>query len=194
MSKNVNTTEKKKPVMTPRKTAVTAPEKKAQVFRVGFVLVLLIGMLVAPAIINWVSNRNRNVDADWLPGAGTTIINNEALSDVLNDDRENVGTFVYIGMAGCPACQEFEPILATTLSYLNVGLRHFQMEDALAENEAFASELFDTIVARASRGWGSNPTVPVIKLFVEGQIVDYLSGVQQQAEIIQFFERNGGLD
>ena len=40
--------------------------------------------------------------------------------------------------------------------------------------------------------WGGG--VPVIKFIANGHIVDFLSGVQESETVIEFFERNGGLE
>jgi len=195
MSKNFNKSAKKqptnKPVMTPRKKPVTPQEKKAQWFRVGFVLVLLALMIATPAFINWLTRRN--LDIDWLPTTGTSIITNDEMAQILEDDSD-YGIFIYLGMASCPACQQFEPILHATLAELGLGLRHFQLEDAMDEDQDVATELLAIISERATASWRDRGGVPVIKLFHNGRILDYLVGVQSQEAIINFFERNGGLD
>ena len=187
MSKN----NEKKPIMVTRKTAVTSAEKKAQLFRVGFVLVLVVVMLLTPMFINWLSRRD--LDINWLSTTGTQIITNNEMSEILADNSDR-GFFVYIGRASCPACQQFEPTLHATLAELELGLRHFQFEDALAEDEDVAYELLSTISDLAFASWRDRGGVPVIKLFLNGEIIDYLGGVQPQSVIIDFFKRNGGLN
>jgi len=156
-------------------------------------LIIAIFAVVLIALVPIITHLMRpNFDVEWLPTTGTQILTNAEMDAILNDDRRDVGVFVYIGMAGCPACVQFEPTLHTTLAEHGLGLRHFQIEDARAENEEVAGEILATISRRARRTWEGG--VPVIKLFVGGEIVDYLVGIQSQADITRFFERHGGLE
>ena len=186
-------TEKKQPVMTPRKTAVTPAEKKAQMFRVGFVLIILVAMLTAPAFINWLSNRGIPTPDgfNWLPQTGLTYLASEEMEVVLTDNSGE-GIFVYVGTPLCPACQQFEPTLIATLEYLDLGLRYFQFHQAFELNEELTQQIIYEIddLARP-RGWEGG--VPVVMLFVNGTVVEVLEGIHSQEEIIEFFERHGGL-
>lgn len=157
------------------------------------ILVIVVGMILAPVIGSQINRfRLAGAEVDWLPNAGTTIISNEAMVSILDDDSE-VGFFVYVGMASCPACQRFEPILDETLQTLNLGLRHLQMEDMRNEDPDEAQVIISRVQQLANlRGWGGG--VPVIMYFVQGNVLDILEGVRTQEEITNFFERNGGLN
>lgn len=180
----------KKPVMTPRKTAVTAPEKKAQIFRIGFVATILLAMLLAPGFINRISERNLPTAAsvNWLPEVGLTYIDAHDVVAILLDESDT-GYFVYIGRPTCPFCVQFEPLLLETLTNLDLGLRYFEIDESFATDTDLTNEV---LIEIRNRGWAGG--VPVIKFFVEGQIVDSISGVQSVEEVTYFFERNGGLE
>lgn len=156
-------------------------------------VVLVVGMVLVPVISHQITrHRLAGIEVNWLPNVGTTILTNQEMLAVLDDDTET-GFFVYVGMAGCPACQQFEPILDDTLVELGLGLRHFQIEDAMEEDEDVAVAIFEQLdqLGRV-RGWEG--TVPVIMYFAQGNVLDILSGIQPQEAITRFFERNGGLN
>jgi len=126
---------------------------------------------------------------DWLPEVGLTYLENQEFYDLLAD-RNYTGFFVYIGTPACPFCQQFEPILVETLEELGLGLRYWQIDDAFVVDEEFATEVFMIIFDQTQ--W--NGGVPVIKFIANGHVLDFISGVQDSAAVIEFFERNGGLE
>lgn len=126
---------------------------------------------------------------DWLPEVGLTYVTSDELYDILAD-MSNTGFFVYIGTPSCPFSQQFEPILVETLEELNLGLRYWQVDNAFEVEEELANEVFSNMLGQTR--W--NGGVPVIKFIANGHIVDFLSGVQESETVIEFFERNGGLE
>lgn len=185
MSKNVEQTEKKEPVMTPRKTAVTPAEKKAQIFRVGFVLVLLLVMIATPIVINRLSNNNEQATPDLVVGLIET--SNDEMYRLLNDNS-GVGVFLYVGMSTCPFCQQFEPILNETLEYLGKGLLHYEVDTATLLDDDSQMTMVEIMTAMVEQtNWAWEGGVPALIYMVDGEIINFVVGVQSKENIIEFF-------
>ena len=122
-----------------------------------------------------------------------TYVSSEDMAEILADES-GTGIFVYIGTPNCPFCREFEPILNETLMYLDETLRYFQVHDpVLTANTELTAQVFETLNELAGPlGWSGG--VPVMMYFLDGQVIDVMTGVRQRDAILEFFERNGGLN
>lgn len=118
---------------------------------------------------------------------------------ILND-RSGQDFFVYIGRPTCPACQRYEPELRAVLEELNQSLRYFEIDrarDIYVDPEERVEGQPD-IVSQINQQIGVTG-VPHMVLIRDGEVVDFADGNfllsgDSQANTLDFFERNGGLN
>jgi len=115
-------------------------------------------------------------------------IGNDRFAEILTADGE-AGIFVYIGRPTCQYCREFEPILEATLQELEMPMYYFQTAKARYDAEAGGeARMLELLAPLEIEG------IPIVVYLVNGQVVDYIIGVHQQAEIIAFLGENDRID
>lgn len=117
-------------------------------------------------------------------------IGNDELYQILNNESEEeneTGIFVYMGRPTCPMCREFEPVLDEALAYLGMSLNYFQTDQARVDDEAQMLLLLETLGITG---------IPIIVYIENGELRDFLMGMHEMEDVIDFFESNGdvGLD
>ena len=117
-----------------------------------------------------------------LRGSGLRMIGISDMEGILSDNDS--GTFVYVGRPTCPACQQFEPILETTLADLGQELYYFETDRANSDDSDRTSAILNQLDVTG---------VPVIVYILNGQVIDSLVGVHDQDAIMEFFDAYGGL-
>lgn len=165
--------------------------RKRRIIKV--IMVVLVGLLLTACgnDDNSSSSNSQQPDSSLALAVGLNGIGNDDMYEILND-RSGEGIFVYIGTSTCPNCREFQPIVTEVLEDLNKGLRHYEADTAQAYDDVSQMAMFDILMELIENSnWEGN--VPVILYMIDGQVIDFLLGLNPQENVIEFFERNGGL-
>ena len=157
--------------------------KKFPTFLIFLIPILLIGGYL---IANSIATQTNAIQFGRSEhGYGLYYIGNTEVEAILNESRERY--FIYVGTPTCPVCQQFEPVLQTTLEYLGQELRYFNI-DLAGSDEASVEALNLNL---AILGVAHVPTLVYIQ---NGVVLDSIVGSQEKETIIEFFEANGGLN
>lgn len=119
---------------------------------------------------------------------GLSEIGNERFAEILAQE-DSEGTFVYIGRPTCRYCREFEPILEATLQEIDMFMYYFQTAKARYDQEyGGEARMLSLLSPLEIEG------IPIVVYLRDAQVVDYIIGVHQHAEIVAFIERNSSTE
>ncbi|MCL2558847.1 MAG: thioredoxin family protein [Turicibacter sp.] len=143
-------------------------------------LILLLSLFIVSLVLVGCGESDEEVTTY----PGLHYIGNDELYELLNtetEDEDETSVFVYIGRPTCPMCQEFEPILEEALVYLGMELKYFQTDMARVENEDLMLTMMETLGITG---------VPTVAYIVNGELRDFLMGMYEVDEVVNFFRTN----
>ena len=159
------------------------------------ILITLMVVLVGMFLVACNNNGDDDIDNDNVElNVGLNSVTNNDMYAILNDGNSG-GIFIYVGLSTCPHCHAFEPVLSATLTELEKGIRHFEAdtERALDDESAMPMmEILTVMMNQTNNQWEGH--VPAMLYLVDGEVVDFMIGNVPAETIIEFFERNGGLE
>lgn len=133
----------------------------------GFILLLFISAFI--------SNANATLKEELL-------FNEISITDYLEMLENNDLVYVYVGSSSCTVCQEIEPRLGDIINEFEITINRLNLADFLqADYEIFINSL-DILKGE----WGT----PLLLIFNEGELQDYLIGYTDYETLRDFYLHN----